>query len=169
MFRSSRYRQREWMSEGGGGGKGKSVPPSQTSHRRKHGCYNLFSWLSMKEKGSGTGAWVRLDPLPLTPTLSPICYLVFFLLSICPSFAPALHSLILIQNPCVATLHCSTSLLCLLGLWSYPTPFSCCLSDLRYNVCLCSSLCSSLLTLLLQEYFWDDPSVGLSAAPEWNL
>lgn len=163
-FRSSRNRQREWMSEGGGGGKGKSVPPSQTSHRRKHGCYNLFSWLSMKEKGSSTGAWVRLDPLPLTPTLSPICYLVF----------PAIYLPFFCS--CSAFFDChSESMRSHASLFNQPALLvGTVIISHTFQLLLVRSAvqCVPVLVfvfLLLHEYFWDDPSVGLSAAPESNL
>lgn len=39
---------------------------------KKQGCYNLFFWLSMKARGRATRASVRLDLLPLTPTVDHI-------------------------------------------------------------------------------------------------
>lgn len=77
-FGSSRYHPRVSSSEGGGWWgetRGKSMvappaPPVPTPpHRRKQGCYNLLSWLSMKVRGRATRASVRLDLLPLTPTV----------------------------------------------------------------------------------------------------
>lgn len=80
-------------------------PPT---HRRKQGCYNLFSWLSIKERGRATRALLRLDLLPLTPTvylLSAISSFPSFSLPICPSLVPALYPLpyLLIQDLTVAT------------------------------------------------------------------
>lgn len=77
-FGSSRYHPRVSSSEGGGwwgGDEGEEYgrPPSSPCphppHRRKQGCYNLLSWLSMKVRGRATRASVRLDLLPLTPTV----------------------------------------------------------------------------------------------------
>lgn len=76
-FGSSRYHPRVSSSEGGGcgGDEGEEYgPPPQLPlfpppHRRKQGCYNLLSWLSMKVRGRATRASVRLDLLPLTPTV----------------------------------------------------------------------------------------------------
>lgn len=51
---------------------GRVWSPSRPAHpprKRKQGCYNLFSWLSMKVRGRATRASVRLDLLPLTPTV----------------------------------------------------------------------------------------------------
>lgn len=99
-----------WGRGEGGGGKGKSIVAPLFSHprRRKQGCYNLFSWRSMKERGRATRALVRLDLLPLTPTVYllsaissfsvPLLFLLFILLA---------HSLI--QHLPVVTLHHSSA------------------------------------------------------------
>lgn len=67
------HRQREGGGGGRRGGRVWSPPPSSPCphppHRRKQGCYNLLSWLSMKVRGRATRASVRLDLLPLTPTV----------------------------------------------------------------------------------------------------
>lgn len=85
-------------SEGEEGNEGEEcgTPPHHPfiPRRRKQGCYNLFSWLSMKVRGRATRASVRLDLLPLTPTvylLSAVSPLPSFSLPICPSPFPALH------------------------------------------------------------------------------
>lgn len=81
---------------------------SSTSSRREQDCYNLFSWLSMKERGRAARASVRLDLLPLTPTvylLSTISSFPAFSLPICPlsfscssAFASLAHRVSLWQH-----------------------------------------------------------------------
>lgn len=110
-FGSSRYHPRVSSSEGGGcgGDEGEEYgPPPQLPlfpppHRRKQGCYNLLSWLSMKVRGRATRASVRLDLLPLTPTVYllsaislslslrlpvPLYFLLFIRRFICSSRMP---------------------------------------------------------------------------------
>lgn len=111
---------REW-----GGVKSIGAPLFLT-YRRKHGRFNLFSWLSMKERGRATRAWVCSDPL--TPAPSPCSGF-----PICPSsFRPALQlSLyLLIQKPPVVTLHCSSTSLCSFVIISHT--FDCLSPDLQF-------------------------------------
>lgn len=90
------HRQREG---GGGETRGKSMvappqlPLSPPPHRRKQGCYNLLSWLSMKVRGRATRASVRLDLLPLTPTVYLLSAISLSLsLSACLSFSTSCSS-----------------------------------------------------------------------------
>lgn len=83
--------------------------------RRKQACYNLFSWLSMKVRGRATRASVRLDLLPLTPTVyllsavSPalLFFSAYLSLSIsCPSsFALLLPAVTLHHHSCIEFAH----------------------------------------------------------------
>lgn len=89
------HRQREggWGGdEGEEYGRPPSLPPPPPPHRRKQGCYNLLSWLSMKVRGRATRASVRLDLLPLTPTVYLLSAISLSLSPpACPSLLPALH------------------------------------------------------------------------------
>lgn len=98
---------------GGGekrGGRVWSPPTPSPAHppwKRKQGCYNLFSWLSMKVRGRATRASVRLDLLLLTPTVyllsaaspSPL------LLSAYLSLSASCPSALIIQDLPTVTLH----------------------------------------------------------------
>lgn len=58
---------RSMMGSGTGGGclQAESLPPTpRSTHMRKQGCYNLFSWLSMKVRGRGTSVCLDLTPPP---------------------------------------------------------------------------------------------------------
>lgn len=91
------HRQREGGGGGRRGGRVWSTPPSSPCphppHRRKQGCYNLLSWLSMKVRGRATRASVRLDLLPLTPTVYLLSAISLSLsLSACLSFSTSCSS-----------------------------------------------------------------------------
>lgn len=117
-FGSSRYHPRVSLS-GGGETRGKSMvaPP----HRRKQGCYNLLSWLSMKVRGRATRASVRLDLLPLTPTVYllsaislslrlpvPLYFLLFIRRFTCSSrMPPPPHPpTVALHHSCIKRAHC---------------------------------------------------------------
>lgn len=85
-------------------GRPPSSPCPHPPHRRKQGCYNLLSWLSMKVRGRATRASVRLDLLPLTPTVYllsaislslrlpvPLYFLLFIRRFTCSSRMPPPH------------------------------------------------------------------------------
>lgn len=139
------------MGWGGDEGEEYGRPPSSPCphppHRRKQGCYNLLSWLSMKVRGRATRASVRLDLLPLTPTvylLSAISLSLSLSPPARPSLLPALHPSLhlLIQDapppPTVALHHsCIKRAHCV----SFVTPPV----TAGSTVCACSSLLCSCL------------------------
>lgn len=78
------------MGEEGNGVGEESGPLFPLLHRRKQGCYNLFSWLSMKVRGRATR--VCLNPLPSTPTV------YFYVLS--PTSTLSLSALFILPFTC---------------------------------------------------------------------
>lgn len=126
-------------------------PLFSPSQSRKQGCYNLFSWLSMKVRGKGTRACVCLDlPTPPNhrhhhhPRPQLFIFLCHLVTPIVFCLSPALAAVLPHPGPLSGRTPSSfTRSVCSSYIISHTS--RCCFSHVLSPLCLCSVLAGEWL------------------------